>query len=90
MDLNGGKVYVGQTGNYNKRMEQHFSGNGAKVTQKFKPKDSKIIDTCNGYFANKKEQEHTNKYINKYGYANVRGGKYTNSNTLSYNSNKNY
>jgi len=28
------------------------------------------------------EQEYTDYYINKYGYNNVRGGKYTNSNTL--------
>ena len=87
MNLSGGKIYIGQTGNYNKRMNQHFSGNGSKVTQKFTPKNSKIIDSCNGYFANKKEQEHTNKYIHKYGYNNVRGGSYTNSKTLSHNSN---
>ena len=28
------------------------------------------------------EQNHTNKYIKKHGYNNVRGGKYTNSKTL--------
>ena len=64
-------------------MDQHFSGNGAKVTQKFKPIDGKIVDTCPGYFSDKLEQTHTDKNIKKYGYNSVRGGKYTNSLTLN-------
>ena len=30
-------------------MDQHFSGKGYKVTQKFKPIDGEIIDVCNGF-----------------------------------------
>jgi hypothetical protein len=82
LDLECGKKYIGKTNNIHKRMKQHFSGNGAKVTQKFKPVNGEIIDTCPGYFSNKIEQEHTNNYINEFGYSNVRGGTYTNSKTL--------
>ena len=67
-------------------MDEHFSGNGAKVTQKFKPINGEVIDTYPGYFANKLEQKYTNANIDKYGYDNVRGGKYVNSKTLKNNS----
>lgn len=50
--------------------------------------EGEIIDSCPGYFSNKLEQKHTNKNIKEYGYNNVRGGKYTNSQTLK--SNKKY
>ena len=63
-------------------MDQHFSGKGSKVTQKFKPIDGEIVDVCNGFFSSKLEQDHTNKNIKKFGYENVRGGSYTNSKTL--------
>ena len=84
LELEGGKKYIGKTTNMERRMGQHFNGRGAKVTKKFKPIRFKIIDTCDGFFSDKLEQQHTNKYIKKYGYNNVRGGKYTNSNTLTY------
>lgn len=82
LNLEDGKKYVGKTTEIDRRMNQHFSGNGAKVTQKFKPIDGKVVDECHGYFSDKLEQKHTEKYINKHGYNNVRGGKYVNSNTL--------
>jgi hypothetical protein len=37
LNLKGGKKYVGKTTDIDRRTKQHFSGNGAKVTQKFKP-----------------------------------------------------
>jgi len=83
LELQHGKKYIGKTTDVDRRMNQHFSGNGAQVTKKFKPIEGIIIDTCNGYFSDKVEQKHTDKYINKYGYNNVRGGKYTNSHTLT-------
>tara|TARA_Y100000590_G_C15365004_1_gene880415 strand:- start:123 stop:587 length:465 start_codon:yes stop_codon:yes gene_type:complete len=82
MNLKNGKKYIGKTGDVIRRMDQHFSGNGSKVTKKFKPIEAQIIDEVPGYFSNDVEQEYTEKYINKYGYDNVRGGKYTNSKTL--------
>jgi len=82
LECKDGIKYIGKTTDINRRMNQHFSGNGSQVTKKFKPKNYKIIDTCPGYFSNKIEQKHTDKNIKKYGYDNVRGGKYVNSKTL--------
>ena len=82
MNLEGGKKYVGKTTNVNRRMIQHLSGNGAKVTKKFKPIDAKVVDEVPGFFSDDVEQEYTEDYIGKYGYENVRGGYYTNSKTL--------
>ena len=82
LNLANGKKYVGKTTDFDRRMNQHFTGQGAKVTQKFKPKSGKVVDSCPGFFADQLEQEHTEKYIDKYGYENVRGGVYVNSKTL--------
>jgi predicted GIY-YIG superfamily endonuclease len=62
-----GKKYIGKTENFERRANQHFSGNGAKVTQKFEPKVMKEIDVVPGYFANEIEQEYTEEYMDKYG-----------------------
>ena len=85
IDLKGGRKYIGKTKDIDKRMHQHFNGNGSQVTKKNQPIDYEILETSHGYFSSKKEQEHTDKMIGKYGYTNVRGGKYTNSNTMSIN-----
>ena len=77
-----GKKYIGKTTDIERRSHQHFSGNGSKVTQKFKPKSIEVIDTVPGYFSDIVEQYHTEENIEKYGYQNVRGGSYTNSKTL--------
>lgn len=77
-----GKKYVGETGNFDQRINQHFSGNGSCVTQKYLPKKATELDQVPGYFAKETEQMYTDDYIEKYGYHNVRGGKYTNSITL--------
>lgn len=90
LNLENNKKYIGKTTNINRRMNQHFGGNGSKVTKKFSPKDGEIVDVCNGYFSDKLEQKHTNKYIKKHGYKNVRGGKYTNSKTLHKSNYKKY
>ena len=82
MNLEGGKKYVGKTTDVDRRMDQHFSGNGAKVTKKFKPINAKVVDEVPGFFSDDVEQEYTEEYIDKYGYENVRGGMYTNSKTL--------
>lgn len=82
LSLEHNKTYVGKTIDIDRRMNQHFSGNGSKVTKKFAPLKGKVIDSCPGYFADKLEQEHTKSYIKKNGYDNVRGGTYTNSKTL--------
>ena len=83
LNLENEKKYIGKTTNINQRMNQHFTGKGSKVTKKYVPIDGEIIDKCHGYFSNNIEQKHTNKYIKKHGYNNVRGGKYVNSKTLN-------
>ena len=85
MNLKGGKKYVGKTTDVDRRMNQHFSGNGAKVTKKFKPIDAKVVDEVPGLFSDEVEQEYMEKYLDKHGYENVRGGYYTNSKTLKKN-----
>mgnify|MGYP006448944317 CR=1 FL=1 len=57
LDLENGKKYVGKTNNVDRRMNQHFNGNGAKVTKKFKPIEGEVIDSCNGYFSSELEQK---------------------------------
>jgi len=83
VECQGGKKYIGETGNFDRRMDQHFTGRGAKVTQKFQPKSAKELERVPGYFAKEVEQEYTEKYIKKHGYNNVRGGTHTNSTTLN-------
>ena len=87
LELENGKKYIGKTNNVDRRMNEHFSGKGAKVTKKFKPIEGEVIDSCNGYFSSELEQKKTEKYISKHGYDNVRGGSYTNSKTLKYSKN---
>ena len=80
--LEGDKIYIGKTTNIKRRIEEHFTGGGSKVTQKFKPHTYEIIEVCDGFFSEQIEQYHTKEHIKTYGYENVRGGKYTNSKTL--------
>jgi len=84
-----GKKYIGKTADIERRIHQHSTGNGAKVTQKFKPKTVEIVDSCPGFFSTKLEQYHTDENITDHGYENVRGGKYTNSKTLHKTQNNN-
>jgi len=76
------KTYVGKTTNIRRRMQQHASGNGARVTQKFKPINYKVVDIVPGFLSSQVEQKHTKKCVDERGYSNVRGGKWVNSKTL--------
>ena len=82
LELEKGKKYIGKTTDINKRMDQHFSGNGSQVTKKFKPIEGEVIYVCPGFISDQVEQEHTEDNISTHGYQNVRGGKYVNSKTL--------
>ena len=77
-----GKIYIGSTKDIDRRMEEHFSGNGAKVTKKFTPLSGEELFTVNGYFAEYVENKITKQYIRKVGYSKVRGGKYVNYKNL--------
>lgn len=89
-ELENKKIYVGKTCDFDRRCDQHFSGNGSKVTKKFPPRCIKEKAVVHGFFADEVEQEYTEKYIEKYGYDKVRGGTYTNSKTLKRESPKCY
>ena len=84
MNLRNGKKYIGKTCDVDRRMDQHFSGNGSKVTKKFKPISGEVLDEVPGFFSDELEHKYTEEYIEKHGYQNVRGGYYTNSKTLKY------
>ena len=89
LNLENGKKYIGKTTDVDRRMDEHFGGAGSEVTKKFKPKSGEIIDEVPGFFSDDTEQYHTEQYIKKNGYGNVRGGRYTNSTTLHKTSYKN-
>lgn len=80
LKLEQGKYYVGVTSKTPAiRFKEHLIGGqrAARWTKKYKP--LKIIDTKNlGYINFKEAEEYENKvvrkYIEKYGYNNVRGG----------------
>tara|TARA_Y100000389_G_scaffold76555_1_gene73280 strand:+ start:4822 stop:5253 length:432 start_codon:yes stop_codon:yes gene_type:complete len=82
LNLEHGKKYIGKTMDIERRMEQHFSGCGAKVTKKFKPIDYEVLDNCPGVLSDQLEQKYTEEYIEKYGYERVRGGNLVNSRDL--------
>jgi len=82
LDLQKNKKYIGETKDLERRIYQHCVGEGSRVTQKYEPKRAQVIETCPGFFAKEIEQDITDEYIDKYGYENVRGGKYTNSKTF--------
>ena len=73
LECEGGNFYVGKTNNGEQRLRQHISGEGAKWTQKYKPK--RIIN----YYRNKKdadEKKITERMMKKHGPRKVRGGPY--------------
>tara|TARA_B100001094_G_C17884508_1_gene648527 strand:- start:32 stop:487 length:456 start_codon:yes stop_codon:yes gene_type:complete len=82
LNLEDNKKYIGMTCDLDRRLNQHCNGQGSKVTKKFHPNSYKVLEECPGYFAKSEEQYYTEKYIDKYGYKNVRGGNFCNSKTL--------
>jgi predicted GIY-YIG superfamily endonuclease len=64
--------YIGVSSNLNARLAQHFEGNGCSWTRKHKP--IKLIEVHVG--GETKENEITEKYIEKYTLDKVSGGKY--------------
>lgn len=71
--LEHGKIYVGYTERQNGgRFLEHFDGNGAKWTQKYKPVE--VIEFREGTLEDEKEV--TLEYMRKYGWYNVRGSCY--------------
>jgi cellular nucleic acid-binding protein len=69
------KWYIGTSDNVEKRIKQHFNGNGSKWTQKYKP-----LKLINSYKIKDLHEEDkiTLQYMEKYGINNVRGGSFCN------------
>jgi hypothetical protein len=74
IECESGKYYVGRTNCVDKRILQHFTGNGSKWTQLYKPiKVVKILDGSDIF----EEEKQTYLAMDKYGIDNVRGGCYS-------------
>lgn len=72
LQLARGKYYVGSTNNLQRRLSEHFSGYGAKWTQKYQPQ--KLVYTKKG---KGHENALTKDTMRKYGIDNVRGGSWS-------------
>lgn len=83
VDCVGGIIYVGETGNYNKRIKCHFRGKGSQVTRRFSPVSATPVCEVDYEIAKKVEKEYTSELMSMYGSQRVRGGgAWTNSLTL--------
>lgn len=73
LQLEQGKYYVGKTNNPQFRLENHFQYNGSAWTKKYKPiRIIEVVPNCDDY----DEDKYTQKYMDKYGVQNVRGGSF--------------
>ena len=72
LELENDKYYVGYTENFDSRMISHFGGNGSKWTKLHKP--IAILKVSRGCKID--EDKKTIDMMIKYGYQNVRGGRY--------------
>ena len=80
LNLKGGAKYIGYTQNLEKRMEQHFSGNGAQWTQKHQPVSINSIQKVSSVaYAKKLETIIYHKMKNYHGVQKVRGAGHTRS-----------
>jgi len=46
LNLEGGRKYVGKTDNIKRRLDEHYSGNGATWTKKYKPISVNHVQVC--------------------------------------------
>lgn len=78
LNLKGGKKYVGYTTNIKRRLGQHFSGNGAKVTQECRPISVNHVHRCTSVKNAKKAETIIYKKMSNYhGKNKVRGAGHT-------------
>lgn len=65
------KYYIGRSQNVQRRLKQHFNGEGSGWTKKYKPiKLVELIHNCDNF----DEDKYTLMYMSIYGMDNVRGG----------------
>lgn len=80
LNLEGGKKYVGLTKDPERRFSEHFSGRGAKFTQKHKPISVNHIQTCKSMQAAKRAEKKVYENMRDYhGMDKVRGAGHTKS-----------
>jgi predicted GIY-YIG superfamily endonuclease len=80
LNLEGGRKYVGMTSNIDRRLEEHFSGNGSKWTQKYSPESiSNIRKVPSAQYAKKLETIMYTNMKNYHGGDKVRGAGHTSS-----------
>lgn len=79
LKLEGGRYYVGKTGDVVKRFQEHLDGDGSSWTRKYRPLSlEKSISGASPF----EEDKVTKEYMAKYGIDRVRGGSYV-TETLS-------
>jgi predicted GIY-YIG superfamily endonuclease len=80
LNLENGRKYVGMTSNLNKRINDHFNGNGAKWTQKYSPISVNSVKKVSDVSCAKKlETKIYNKMKDYHGIEKVRGAGHTSS-----------
>ena len=71
--LQGGRYYVGKTGDIMKRFQQHLKGYGSAWTKKYKPVS---LEKTHMNVSPFQEDSITKEYMSKHGIDKVRGGSY--------------
>jgi len=80
LNLEGGRKYVGMTTDIDKRLDQHFSGSGAKWTQKYSPVSvNSVQEVSSPQYAKKLEKIIYNNMRDYHGSDKVRGAGNTSS-----------
>lgn len=73
-----GKIYVGESRNVNKRLQQHANGHGSAATKKYVPDHAIVLNNFN---TREEAKRFENKVVKiekiKHGKDNVRGGSHT-------------
>jgi len=84
LNIKGGKKYIGYSSNPEKRINDHFNGRGAKVTQECKPISVHSINKCSSVqTAKNAERIVYNNMKNYHGKNNVKGAGNTSRFSLS-------
>ena len=74
LKLEGGKYYIGKSGNVERRFHDHMSGNGSVWTRLHHPIElEKVISNTSAF----DEDRYVKEYMSIHGVDNVRGGSYT-------------
>jgi len=73
--LDGGRVYIGKSGDIQHRKWQHYHHEGSKVTKKYRPHYIRIEKIVPHRYGRLAEIQTEQKYERKFGKNKVRGGR---------------